>query len=157
MITFKEFLLKEWHIITDEDFLLIESLDPVKWKQHDDTHVHKTTIDGKRLAIYIDQHHHGNYVTQHSVRFEVNGTLSKKKRTNSATGKKILLHVARAVNSYTNEHTDEFEKHFPNHANHSLDTVFRKSRMDHIKTNIVLPKNNLLLAKTFLGIPHKDL
>lgn len=98
MKSFMEFM----NILTEEDFILIESMSPVEWKQDDNTHVHKANIEGKRLTIYIDRHHHDRGM-QHSVRFEVNGEMSKKK-INPNIGKKVLMHVAHAVHSYTADH-----------------------------------------------------
>ena len=92
--------------ITDADFMLIESLDPVKWKVDDNSYVHKNNVDGKRVHVIIDRHYHKNGQTQHSVRFEVNGDMSKK-RPDPNVGKKVLMHVAHAIHSYTKDHVQK--------------------------------------------------
>lgn len=94
-------------MISFEEYLL-ENREPVKWKTDDNEHIHKTNVDGKRVTVYVAKHYHNNVngpqVTQHSVRFEVSGDMDKKKKVDPNVGKKVLMHVAHAIHSYTNDH-----------------------------------------------------
>jgi len=102
MISFKEYL-------TENEFDILESLAPVKWKEDDNEHIHRANVDGKRVTVHVAKHYHknvnGSQVTQHSVRFEVSGDMSKKKKMDANLGRKVLLHVAHAVHSYTQTNT----------------------------------------------------